>query len=155
MDLGDGGRGQRRLGEFRKHRAQRLAEPRLQSWPEPWRADRPGRPFASGPVSRATSGSDQIGPRAEHLAELDERGAQFREGQAHALFDFEIGDMLPVNALNVLLDPCEVQPLDPIGQAVLCQHAIISPPRWTFRSNRDNAVSFISGRTLTYVVAFG
>ena len=60
--------------------------------------------------------------RAEHLAELDEGGAEFGEGQSHALLDFEVGDVLAVNALNSLLDPREIQALHPIGQAVLGQH---------------------------------
>ncbi len=68
-------------------------------------------------------GADEVGPRAEHLAELDEGGAEFGERQAHTLLDFEVGDMLAVNALNSILDPREIHALDPIGQAVLGQHA--------------------------------
>ena len=68
-------------------------------------------------------GADKVGPRAEHLAELDEGGAELGECKAHALLDFEVGDMLAVNALNSILDPRKIQALDPIGQAVLCQHA--------------------------------
>src|ERR1035441_3790134 len=66
--------------------------------------------------------ADDIGPRAQHLAELDESGAQFGECQAQALLDFEVRDMLAVNALNAVLDPRVMQVLDPIRQAVLCQH---------------------------------
>ena len=60
----------------------------------------------------------QVGTRAEHLAQLDEGGAEFRKGEAHALLDFEIGDMLAINALDSILDPREIQALDPIGQTV-------------------------------------
>ncbi len=51
--------------------------------------------------------ADKVGPRAEHLAKLDEGGAEFGEGQTHALLDFEVGDVLAVSAPNAILDPRE------------------------------------------------
>jgi len=47
------------------------------------------------------------------------RCAQLGEGEAHAFFDLEVGDMLAVKALNPVLDPGIGPILEPIGQAVL------------------------------------
>jgi hypothetical protein len=53
-------------------------------------------------------GADKVGSRAEDLAEFDKSSAQFGEGKAHPLLDFEVRDMLAVNALNSILDPGEL-----------------------------------------------
>ena len=99
MDLGDGSRGQWRIFELRKQLAQRFAELGFNRGP-----NRVGRIGRGGGLQVGQFpghfGADEVGPRAEHLAELDEGGAEFGECQAHALLDFEVGDMLAVNALE-------------------------------------------------------
>ena len=99
VDLGDGGRGQRCLCEMRKYLARRFAKFGFDRGPN--RIGRIGRRggLQVGQFPRHL-GADQVGPRAEHLAELDEGGAQFGEGQARPLLDFEVGDMLAIHALE-------------------------------------------------------
>ena len=65
----------------------------------------------------------EIGPRAEHLTQLDKGDAKFNECQTHALRRAEAGDRLAVAALDSILDPRMVEALNPIGQAELRQHA--------------------------------
>ena len=122
VDLGDGGRGQRRILELREQAAQRFAELGFDRGPD--RVGRIGR-GAGLQVGQFPGdlGADQVGPRAEHLAELNEGSAELGEGQARAFLDFQVRDRLAVNALDSILDPPVIQALDPIGQAVLGQHA--------------------------------
>jgi len=116
----DGRRGQRSLREFRKHLFQWFAEFGFDRGP-----NCVGRIGQCGGLQVGQFPghfeADDVRPRAEHLAELDKSGAELREGQPHALLDFEVGNRLAVNASNSILDPGEVEFVDPISQAVLRQ----------------------------------
>ena len=81
VHLADRGRGHRLVVELVEQLLDRPAQLRLDRRCGPPRADRPARRSAGAASSSARCDAHQVGPRAEHLAELDERRPQFGQGQ--------------------------------------------------------------------------
>jgi hypothetical protein len=67
-------------------------------------------------------GSHQIGPRAEDLAQLDERGPQFGQRHAHAAFERVARDGCPPGGLQQVLRKFRPQAAHPLGKAVLAEY---------------------------------
>ena len=66
--------------------------------------------------------ADDVRAGAEHLAELDERGAQVGQGEADAGLVGDVGDPLEPGRREVAAEPVEVaEPAHPVGQPVLGQ----------------------------------
>ena len=65
--------------------------------------------------------ADLVGPRAEDLAELDERGAELFDGQADARFAAEMGERFAVAVLEDALHDGQIEAADPAGEAVLAE----------------------------------
>ncbi len=66
--------------------------------------------------------SDQVGPRAENLAELDERRAELGQGQPQAGLPGMPGNGHTAPRLQQVLGKIRPQPADPRRQFVLAQH---------------------------------
>ncbi len=71
---------------------------------------------------------NHVGPRAEHLAELDERGPQLDQGQAQAGLPSMPRDGHPSGGLEQVFGEARAQPADPVGQTVLAQDGQDLPP---------------------------
>lgn len=122
MDLGDGGRCHGRLVKVDEQLADRLAEFGFNRG----RDCLEGIGGCVGLQVREFLGhlwADEVGAGTEHLAELDEGGAQFHKGHAHAFFAREVGNALAVVAFDTVLDPGIVPAFEPIGESVLREHA--------------------------------
>ena len=66
--------------------------------------------------------ADEIGTRAEQLAQLDVRGSELREGQANAPFRRLQRQRLTLTPLELRLEHFDVQTTQPVGQTVLAQY---------------------------------
>ena len=65
--------------------------------------------------------ADLVGPRAEDLAQLDERRPELFERQPNARFAAQVGERFAVAVLEEALHERQVEPADPTGQAVLAE----------------------------------
>ena len=65
--------------------------------------------------------ADLVGPRAEDLAELDERGPELFDRQADAGLAAEVGERFAVAVLEDALHDGQVEAADPAGEAVLAE----------------------------------
>ena len=65
--------------------------------------------------------ADLVGPRAEDLAELDERGAELFDGQPDAGLAAEVGERFAVAVFEDALHDRELEAADPAGEAVLAE----------------------------------
>ncbi len=71
---------------------------------------------------------DQIRASAEHLAQLDEGGAQVGQRQPHACFQRQIGKGLPLPAAKRIANGLKVHVVHPGCQTILGQDAPSPPP---------------------------
>ena len=65
--------------------------------------------------------ADLVGPRAEDLAELDERRAELFDRQANARFAAEMGERFAVAVFEDALHHGQIEAADPAGEAVLAE----------------------------------
>jgi len=73
--------------------------------------------------------ADQVGPGAEDLAELDERGPQLAQRQTEASLPRMPGNRRAAGRLEQVFGKARPQPADPVCQAVLAQYRkYLSPP---------------------------
>ncbi len=121
VHLADRRRGQRLLAEPGKQLFQRLAQLAFDH-----------RPHRLGRISRRVflqllqllgqRQTDQVGPRAEHLAQLDERRPELRERQPDARLGRLASQRISRAALEELLGELQIELGHPTRQAVLAEH---------------------------------
>ena len=84
-------------------------------------------------------GAELVGAGAEHLAELDEGGAQLGQRQADARLVGHLAEALAVGADEPALEPLVFQPAEPVGEAVLAEDRedLGQPARGPLRACKD------------------
>ena len=96
--------------------------------------------FSSSAASLSSSSrlvrADEIASRAEHLSQLDKRGAKFRHRHAHLHLRAHIADLLTVRAEQPVLQPRVIKTAKQIRETILPEHGgdFAKPFRMTFES---------------------
>ena len=121
VHLADRRRSQRRRVEIGEQVVERLLELRLDRLAHDLRRRRTARSVCSFCNSCGERHADLVGPRAEDLAELDERRAQLFDRQPNPRLAAQMGERLAVAVLQEALHQRQVEPADPTGQPVLAE----------------------------------